>query len=403
MADATRIREAAAKIAAERARGNDVIAVVSAMAGVTNQLIKHCQDFAIDPRGEAYDAVISSGEQVAAGLMALCLSQSGVKAESLQAWQVPITSDNSYSRARITDISTGKLSTLIKDGVVPVLCGFQGVTPEGRLTTLGRGGSDTTAVAVAAALNAERCDIYTDVDGVYTSDPRYVSDASRLPYISYEEMLELAALGAKVLHPRSVGLARLYNVNVQVLSSFDPAIGSDLPGTLVGPEKEDGMERIDISGVTISRDEGKITLLEVPDQPGIAAAIFGAVADADINVDMIVQNIAPDGKSTDITFTLARADVPKAVEELQKQKMLSSTKIQSATNVAKVSVVGVGIRNHPGIARTMFATLAEKGINIQVIATSDVRISVIIDEDYAELAMRILHSAYELEKLTENG
>lgn len=402
MADATRIRQAAAKIVAEQERGHQVVAVVSAMAGVTNQLIAHCREFADDPRGEAYDSVLASGEQVAAGLLALCLTQMNARSEGLQAWQVPILSDESHSTARITDIATGRLKALLDEGIVPVLCGFQGVTSAGRLTTLGRGGSDTTAVAVAAALKAERCDIYTDVDGVYTSDPRFVTGARKLKYISYEEMLEMASLGAKVLHPRSVGLAMQYGVAVQVLSSFDPAIGSDLPGTLVVSE-EANMEKSNISGVTISRDEGKISLLQVPDQPGVAAAIFDAIAEADINVDMIVQNIAADGKSTDITFTCARADVAKAAERLNNTALLKGTKIQTSTNVVKVSLIGTGIRNHPGVARTMFKALAEKNINIQVIATSEVRISVIIDEDYGELALRVLHNAYKLEKLTENG
>lgn len=318
VADVARIEEAAAKVAAEVARGNQVAVVVSAMAGVTNELVGYCN--AIDPMHDPreYDSVVSSGEQITAGLVAIALRKRGVNSRSWQGWQVPISCDAMHSKARILDIHPALLTQTLEDGQVPVVAGFQGISEEtGRVTTLGRGGSDTTAVALAAALKADRCDIYTDVDGVYTTDPRIVPSARKLPKVSYEEMLEMAALGAKVLHPRSVELAMARGVKVQVLSSFEPRIGSDLPGTLVTKE-DDIMEKQIVNGVTYARNEAKITLLSVPDMPGIAAAIFGPLSETGINVDMIVQNISADGKTTDMTFTVPRTDLARAVDVLKK-------------------------------------------------------------------------------------
>jgi aspartate kinase len=397
VADVARIEEAAAKVAAEVARGNQVAVVVSAMAGVTNELVGYCN--AIDPMHDPreYDSVVSSGEQITAGLVAIALRKRGVNSRSWQGWQVPISCDAMHSKARILDIHPALLTQTLEDGQVPVVAGFQGISEEtGRVTTLGRGGSDTTAVALAAALKADRCDIYTDVDGVYTTDPRIVPSARKLPKVSYEEMLEMAALGAKVLHPRSVELAMARGVKVQVLSSFEPRIGSDLPGTLVTKE-DDIMEKQIVNGVTYARNEAKITLLSVPDMPGIAAAIFGPLSETGINVDMIVQNISADGKTTDMTFTVPRTDLARAVDVLKKTSILEGTEIRTAANVAKISVVGIGMSSHAGVAQIMFKTLADKGINIQVITTSEIKISVLIEEDYTELAVRALHAAYGLD------
>ncbi len=399
--DTDRIKNAARKIKAEVERGNEVAVVVSAMSGATNQLIKWVNDIAPlhDPR--EYDVVVATGEQVTIGLLALALQQIDVKARSWLSWQIPIRTDNAYGKARIQEIDTTEMARCMAAGEVPIVPGFQGVSSDGRITTLGRGGSDTSAVALAAALKAERCDIYTDVDGVYTSDPRMVEKAHKMDRVTYEEMLEMASLGSKVLQARSVELAMNHHVRVQVLSSFDAAIGSDLPGTLVVDEEEimaQGLEKSVVSGVAYSKDEAKVTVTRVPDRPGVAAAIFGPLAAGNINVDMIVQNVSLDGSSTDITFTVPRADLARAVQHLEKAKAeLKFAEVKSDINVAKLSVIGVGMRSHAGVALKMFETLASKGINIQVISTSEIKISVLVAAEYTELAVRALHTAYELD------
>lgn len=396
MADTARIEKAADKVAREVALGHEVAVIVSAMSGVTNQLVDYCR--AISPVHDAreYDSVVASGEQVTAGLMAIALQKRGISARSWLGWQVPIISDDVHGKARIAEIKTMEMERSLKTKDVAVLAGFQGVTPENRISTLGRGGSDTTAVALAAALKADRCDIYTDVDGIYTTDPRIVPGARKVDRISYEEMLELASLGAKVLQVRSVEMAFKQNVPVQVLSSFDEAIGSELPGTLVTKE-EDIMEQYVVNGVAFAKDEAKVTIIGVPDVPGVAAKVFGPLADAAINVDMIVQNISPDGKTTDMTFTVPEGDLHKAQEVLRSQDIFKNIEIRTDTDVVKVSVVGIGMRSHAGVAQTMFSALAEKGINIQVISTSEIKISVLIAKEYLELAVRALHAAYGLE------
>lgn len=397
VADPVRIEAAALKVAAEIKRGHKVSVVVSAMAGVTNSLIESVRSISQDYDRAEYDVVVASGEQVTAGLMAIALQKLGVQARSFAGWQVPIKSDSAHGKARILEIDGSFLKTQMDQGVVPVIAGFQGIANDNRISTLGRGGSDTSAVALAAALKADRCDIYTDVDGVYTTDPRIVPQAKKIHKISYEEMLELASLGAKVLQTRSVELAMKWNVPVQVLSSFDEQIGSDLPGTLLMKEG-DIMEQEVVNGVAYSRDEAKITLLNVPDQPGLAAAIFGPLAQGHVNVDMIVQNVSPDGKSTDMTFTLPRADVKSALDIIASQPKLKGIEIRSAADVSKISVVGIGMKSHSGVAATMFKALSEKGINIQVITTSEIKVSVLVAEEYTELAVRALHSVYDLEK-----
>lgn len=396
VADTARIEKAADKVAREVALGHEVAVIVSAMSGVTNQLVDYCR--AISPVHDAreYDSVVASGEQVTAGLMAIALQKRGISARSWLGWQVPIISDDVHGKARIAEIKTTEMERSLKTKEVAVLAGFQGVTPENRISTLGRGGSDTTAVALAAALKADRCDIYTDVDGIYTTDPRIVPGARKVDRISYEEMLELASLGAKVLQVRSVEMAFKQNVPVQVLSSFDEAIGSELPGTLVTKE-EDIMEQYVVNGVAFAKDEAKVTIIGVPDVPGVAAKVFGPLADAAINVDMIVQNISPDGKTTDMTFTVPEGDLHKAQEVLRSQDIFKNIEIRTDTDVVKVSVVGIGMRSHAGVAQTMFSALAEKGINIQVISTSEIKISVLIAKEYLELAVRALHAAYGLE------
>lgn len=396
VANTEKIEQAAEKVLAEVKRGHEVAVVVSAMAGVTNQLVEYCTQISPLHDAREYDAVVASGEQVTAGLMALALQKRGLNSRSWTGWQVPVVCDDQHGRARITSVQPENLNATLKGGIVPVIAGFQGISEQGRVTTLGRGGSDTTAVALAAALKADRCDIYTDVNGVYTTDPRMVPQARKLAVVSYEEMLEMAAQGAKVLHPRSVELAMAYKLPVQVLSTFDAEIGSDLPGTLVTRE-EDIVEKQIVNGVTYSRNEAKITLLSVPDIPGVAADIFGALADAGINVDMIVQNISADGKKTDMTFTIPRTDLLRAREVMKAVAFLKDTEIRTADNVAKISVIGIGMSSHSGVAQTMFRTLADKGINIQVITTSEIKISVLIKEEYTELAVRALHAAYGLE------
>ncbi len=396
VADVNKIRGAAEKIAREVARGHQVAVVVSAMAGVTNQLVEYCNQVDKLHDTKEYDVVVASGEQVTSGLMAMTLQKMGIKARSWQGWQLPIVTDDVHSKARVQEINTAELLKSLQSGEVAVIPGFQGLSGDGRITTLGRGGSDTSAVAIAAALEADRCDIYTDVDGVYTTDPRIVPSARKIDKISYEEMLELASVGAKVLHIRSVEIAMKKDISLQVLSSFEDKIGSDLPGTLVTRE-EDIVEQQLVTGVAYTRDEAKVTLIGVPDVPGVASKIFSPLAGAAVNVDMIVQNVSPDGKYTDMTFTVPRSDLLRAIETIKSLKELNYKELQTSDTVAKVSVVGVGMKSHSGVANTMFKTLAEKSINIQVISTSEIKISVLIEQDYVELAVRSLHAAYGLE------
>ncbi len=397
VADLDRIRAVAARVKREHEAGHQIAVVVSAMAGVTNDLVDLTRAAHSMHDAREYDVVVSTGEQVTAGLLAICLQEQGVSARSWLGWQVPIRTSDAHARARIEGIEIAEMERRFDDNQVCVLAGFQGIGPDKRITTLGRGGSDTTAVALAAALRADRCDIYTDVNGVYTSDPRIVTRARKLDKITYEEMLEMASLGAKVLQTRSVELAMNHGVPVQVLSSFDDAIGSELPGTMVVDE-EDIVEHEIVSGVTYSRDEAKITLMRVADRPGVAAAIFGPLADANVNVDMIVQNVSEDGSSTDMTFTVTRGDLDRAIEILNERKDdLGYTDLVPDANVVKVSVVGVGMRSHAGVAQRMFSSLAERGINIQVISTSEIKISVLIAEEFTELALRALHNVYGLD------
>ncbi len=387
-----RMKNVAAKVKREVEAGNQVAVVVSAMSGETNRLVDLCKQ--VDPVHDQreYDTVVAAGEQVTTGLVSMALQSVGVKARSWQGWQVPIRTDDMHGKARISEIDGTAMLKDMAAGIVPVVAGFQGVGPGDRIATLGRGGSDTSAVALAAALKADRCDIYTDVDGVYTADPRIVKKARKLDKITYEEMLELASLGAKVLQTRSVEMAMNHRVRTQVLSSF-----ADVAGTLVVDEEEIVEKQI-VSGVTYSADEAKVTLIGVADRPGIAAGIFGPLSDAGINVDMIVQNISEDGKKTDMTFTMGRSDLDRAVAILEKQeKNLGWAKLVPDRNVVKVSVVGVGMRSHAGVAHIMFKALAEKNINIQAITTSEIKVSVLISADYTELAVRALHTAFGLD------
>jgi len=399
--DIDRIKNVAIKVKKEVEAGHKVAVVVSAMSGVTNQLVGYVDKIAplYDPR--EYDVVVSTGEQVTIGLLALALHQIGVNARSFTSWQLPVRTNDAHGKARVDSIGTEEILAAMNSGAVAVVPGFQGVSPEGRVTTLGRGGSDTSALALAAALKADRCDIYTDVDGVYTTDPRITDKARKLPMVTYEEMLEMASLGSKVLQTRSVELAMNHGVRVQVLSTFSEALGSDLPGTLVVDEEEimaKGLEQSVVSGIAYAKDDVKITVAGVADRPGIAASLFGPLALANINVDMIVQNVSLDGKATDITFTLPKADLPRAVAELEKcQSNIGYKEVKTDTNVAKISVIGVGMRSHAGVALTMFETLAKKGINIEVISTSEIKISVLIEAEYTELAVRALHTAYGLD------
>ena len=392
MADIERIRHAARRVKREVDAGVEVAVVVSAMAGVTNQLVEWTRQTCTLHDAREYDAVVASGEQVTAGLLALALQDLGVNARSWLGWQIPVHTDGMHGKARIQEIPTADIIRRMGEGQVAVVAGFQGLGPDNRVTTLGRGGSDTSAVALAAALGAERCDIFTDVDGVYTTDPRIVAKARKLDRITYEEMLELASQGAKVLQTRSVELAMNHRVRVQVLSSF-----ADTPGTLVVDEDEI-VEKQVVSGIAYSRDEAKITLVKVADRPGVAAAIFGPLADHAINVDMIVQNISEDGRTTDLTFTVGKADLDRAVKVLdERRSVLGFFALKPDPNVVKISVIGVGMRSHVGVAKQMFQTLAEKGINIQVISTSEIKVSVLIAEEYTELALRALHTAYGLD------
>jgi len=396
VADLDRIRTVALRVKREVDSGHQVAVVVSAMSGVTNQLVKYCADLSPLHDAREYDAVVATGEQVTAGLLAIALQDLGVDARSWQGWQIPLRTDGAHGKARIQDIAGGALIAGMAAGQVAVVAGFQGIAPDNRVTTLGRGGSDTSAVALAAALKAGRCDIYTDVDGIYTTDPRIVPKARRLTKISYEEMLELASVGAKVLQIRSVELAMNERVRVRVLSSFQDEVPGVETGTLVVDEDEI-VEKENVSGIAYSRDEAKITVRRVPDRPGIAAAIFGALADSNVNVDMIVQNISADG-TTDMTFTVGKADLPRAHVALGGvQREIGYETLLEDPNVAKISVVGVGMRSHAGIANTMFRALADKSINIQVISTSEIKVSVLIAAEYTELAVRALHTAYGLD------
>ena len=392
VADLDRIRNAALRVKQECDRGNEVAVVVSAMAGATNQLVDWTVKMAPLHDAREYDAVVASGEQVTSGLMALALQQLGIDARSWLGWQIPIRTDGAHGKARIEAIETDEMRRRMATRQVPVVAGFQGLGPDNRITTLGRGGSDTSAVALAAALHADRCDIFTDVDGVYTTDPRIVAKARKLDKITYEEMLEMASLGAKVLQTRSVEMAMNHGVRVQVLSSF-----SDAPGTLVVDEDEI-VEKEIVSGIAYNRDEAKLTLVKVPDRPGVAAAIFGPLSEANVNVDMIVQNISEDGRATDLTFTVAKADFDRAKKILEDRRdALGYARLVADTNVVKISVIGVGMRSHAGVAQRMFTALGERGINIQVISTSEIKVSVLVAEDYTELALRALHTAYGLD------
>lgn len=390
--DIERIRNVARRVKREVDAGHEIAVVVSAMSGTTNQLVKWCSDVSRLYDAREYDVVVASGEQVTVGLLAMALQDIGINARSWLGWQIPFGTDGIHGKARIGRIETAEMERRFAQGQVAVVAGFQGIGPDARITTLGRGGSDTSAVALAAALRADRCDIYTDVDGVYTTDPRIVKQARKIDRITYEEMLELASQGAKVLQTRSVAMAMQHGVRVQVLSSF-----VDVPGTLVVDEDEIVEQQV-VTGIAYSPDEAKITLVGVPDRPGVAGAIFGSLADAAVNVDMIVQNVSQDGQTTDLTFTVGQADLDRASDVLEKLRSdLAYAELVSDPNVCKISVVGVGMRSQPGVAKTMFQTLAEKGINIQVISTSEIKVSVLIGADYTELAVRALHTAYGLD------
>ena len=407
MAGIERIRSVAARVKREAEGGNQVAVVVSAMAGETDRLVGFCREASplYDPK--EYDVVVAAGEQVTSGLLAIALQAIGVPARSWLGWQLPIHTDDAFAKARMGTIDTAALDESLARGEVAVIPGFQGRSADGRVTTLGRGGSDTSAVAVAAAMKADRCDIYTDVDGVYTTDPRIVPRARKLAKVTYEEMLELASVGAKVLQTRSVGLAMKEQVRVQVLSSFtdaDAPMADTLPGTMiVGEEEIEDVERQLITGIAHDKNEAKITLTAVPDKPGAVAAIFEPLAAANINVDMIIQNIAhgqleQGGGSTDVTFTVPAADLARSIEALnQGRDAIGFGDLIHDTRVAKISVVGVGMRSHAGVASTMFTTLGARGINIQAISTSEIKVSVLIHEDETELAVRVLHTAYGLD------
>jgi aspartate kinase len=403
VADLERIRRVARLVSAEVEAGRQVAVVVSAMAGKTNELVAWTDGAGRAAQGlpesdDEYDTVVASGEQVTAGLLAMTLRNMGVNARSWLGWQIPLITDDAHGKARIDDVPPEKLSAAFDRGEVAVIAGFQGVTRDGRIATLGRGGSDTSAVAIAAALKAD-CDIYTDVDGVYTTDPRIESKARRLAKISYEEMLEMASLGAKVLQTRSVELAMAQRVPVRVLSSFVEPGEAPGQGTIVCDEEEIVEKRI-VSGVAYSRDEAKISLFGLPDHPGVSSAIFGALADANVNVDMIVQSHARTADTANMEFTVGKRDAARAMEVMQNLKTeIGFEHAACDEDVAKVSVIGVGMRSHAGVAKTMFKALADKGVNIQVISTSEIKISVLIDAAYTELAVRALHAAYGLDQV----
>ena len=393
VADVLQIKKIALKVKGEVDQGNKVIVVVSAMSGVTNNLIDLVNQTSKNFSLSEHDVVLSTGEQITSALLSIALEELSLKARSWMGWQVPIVSDNTHGKAVIKDIKTSNIMGSIKKGYIAIVSGFQGISEDNRITTLGRGGSDTTAVALAAAFSADRCDIYTDVEGVYTTDPRIVKKAKKLDFITYEEMLELASQGAKVLQTRSVALAMKYNVNLRVLSSF-----ANGPGTLIAEERGN-MEKSEISGIAHSLNEAKITLSDIPDQPGQAANIFGALAEFSINVDMIVQSSSINHGSTDMTFTIPETDLLMAEKVIKKIKgNIGFKKFTSETNVVKISIVGNAMRSQSGIAKTMFQTLAKNHINIQVISTSEIKISVLISSEYYELAMRSLHLAFDLDK-----
>jgi len=392
VADLDRIRNVAARVKRAVDSGDQIAVVVSAMAGETNRLVDLVREASALHDAREYDAVVSSGEQVTAGLLSIVLQSMGISARSFAGWQLPLRTDGMHGRARILEIDGADAIARLEQGQVVVVAGFQGVSPENRIATLGRGGSDTTAVALAAAFKADRCDIFTDVDGVYTCDPRIVPRARKIDRITYEEMLELASSGAKVLQTRSVEMAMNHNVPVIVRSSFE-----DTPGTLVAAESET-MEHEVVTGIAYDRNEAKITLANVADRPGVAAAIFGPLTESEINVDMIVQNVSADGETTDMTFTVAEADFDRAVAMLEGRKEeIGFAAIKADKNVVKISIVGVGMRSHAGVAQRMFQALADRSVNIQVISTSEIKVSVLIAEDYLELALRALHSAYGLD------
>ncbi len=398
VATVDRIRNVARHVAREVRAGYEVAVVVSAMSGKTNELVAWCKDASALYAQSEYDAVVASGEQVTSGLLAIVLNEMGLKARSWQGWQIPIETSDQHGSARIQNIDGARLDAGFQRGEVAVIAGFQGIHPEtGRLTTLGRGGSDTSAVAIAAAIGAERCDIYTDVDGVYTTDPRVVPKARRLERVAFEEMLEMASLGAKVLQVRSVELAMVHRVPTTVRSSFDDPDDAR-PGTLICDE-DDIVEQQIITGIAFSKDEAQITLRRVKDKPGIAAAIFGPLADANINVDMIIQVVSGDGAATDMTFPVPAADYERARAILEAQSgTVECERIEGATDVVKVSAIGIGMRSHAGVAAKAFRALAEKGINIRAITTSEIKFSVLIDAAYTELAVRTLHALYGLDK-----
>jgi aspartate kinase len=392
VADLYRIRNVAQRVKAEVDAGHEVAVVASAMSGTTNQLVEWATTVGAVHDAREYDAIVATGEQVTVGLLAIALQNLGVDARSWLGWQVPIQTDDVHGAARIDHIDPAIIDERLRKGQVAVIAGFQGIGPDNRITTLGRGGSDTSAVALAAALNADRCDIYTDVDGVYTTDPRIAPKASKLDRITFEEMLEMASSGAKVLQTRSVAMAMRHNVNLQVLSSFTNA-----PGTFVVNE-DTIMEQETISGITYSPDEAKITIVGLPDHPGVAAAVFGKLADYHVNVDMIVQSASSTTQTTDISFSVGRFDMVKAVDIIEKsQESLEFETVVADPNVSKISVVGTAMRSQPGVAKTMFETLASKGVNLQVISTSEIKISVLIDVEYTELAVRSLHTAFGLD------
>ncbi len=392
VADVDHIKRVAQRVKAALDAGDEVAVVVSAMADTTDRLVDWIRRTAVVHDAREYDVVVSAGEQITVGLLAMALHDLGVSARSWLGWQVAIESDGVHGSARIQSLDASELERRFADGQVPVVAGFQAVGPDRRITTLGRGGSDTTAVALAAAIKAHRCDIYTDVDGVFTADPRIVAGARKLDKITYEEMLEMASQGVRVLQTRAVAMAMKHGVRLRVLSSFTGA-----EGTLVVDEDE-VVEQAMVSGIAYSRDEAKITLTRVPDRPGVAAAIFGPLAEASINVDMIVQNVSADGKTTDLTFTVTKADLGRALRALEEMRdELGYVELLPDSGVVKVSVIGVGMRSHAGVAQRMFQALADKGINIQVISTSEIKVSVLIAEEYTELALRTLHAAYGLD------
>ena len=392
--DLDRIRNVAQRVKSCVEAGDEVAVVVSAMAGTTNQLVEWAKQVGPMHDAREYDAIVSTGEQVTVGLLSIALQNIGVDARSWLGWQIPLRTDEVHGAARIEEIQADEIIKRLEQGQVAVVAGFQGIAPDGRISTLGRGGSDTSAVALAAAIQADRCDIYTDVDGVYTTDPRIMPKARKLDSITFEEMLEMASAGAKVLQTRSVAMAMRHHVNLQVRSSF-----TDAPGTLVQNEEKQ-MEKQKVSGIAYSAEEAKITVVGLPDKPGIAAKIFGVLADLHINVDMIVQSASADLKKTDITFSLARIDIEKAVSDLTNLKdELAFERLVHDNNIAKISVIGTAMRTQSGIAKRMFEVLSEKQINMQVISTSEIKISVLIQADYTELAVRSLHDAFELDKI----